>query len=132
MTDAGIFMELHAAVVPVSDMARSRLFYEGVLGLTARREGPNGALVVYATGGPTHLCLYDAAAFGDKAGYDRQGTFPNFRSADIDLTHEQLTDAGVHCTEIGRTAEPDMAWFSFRDPDQNRIDVCQYGDDWLE
>ena len=132
MADAGIFMELHAAVIPVSDMARSRTFYEEVIGLTPRREGPNEALVVYFTTGPTHICLYDAAAYGDRPGYDRQGTFANFRTADIDATHEHLVQAGVQCTDIGRTAQPDMAWFSFRDPDGNRIDVCQYGEDWLD
>jgi len=125
---AGIFRELHAAVVPVSDMEVSRLFYEGVLGLTPARVVA-GALTVYGTGGKTWLCLYEPDPGGDRPGYDGQGAFPNFRAEDIEVVHEQLLAREVPCTDIESGGS--LRWFTFRDPDGNRIDVSEYGPDWL-
>lgn len=49
-----------AAVIPVTDLARAREFYEGVLGLSVLHEDPRQATVVYESGG-TMLTVYQRA-----------------------------------------------------------------------
>jgi catechol 2,3-dioxygenase-like lactoylglutathione lyase family enzyme len=122
---AGIFRELHAAVVPVRDLEAARGWYEKVLGLRVEKE-VGGFLAVYGTGGPTRICLYVPEPGSEQHG---QGTFPNWRARDIDATREYLVERGVDCSEVGRGDE--LSWFSFRDPDGNRHDVCEYTPAWL-
>jgi catechol 2,3-dioxygenase-like lactoylglutathione lyase family enzyme len=129
MENPGLFRELHAAVIPVSDMAESRRWYEEILGLEPKRVTPEGFLTVYATPGPTHICLYTCEPMGEKAGYEGQGCFPNGRSDDIEATQAHLVQHDVECTEV-QTGGP-IRWFTFYDPDRNRHDVCEYGPDWL-
>ena len=125
---AGIFRELHATIVPVRDLARSLAWYRETLGLAPRRV-EEGFLAVLGTGGPTHICLYVPEVGAESPGDQATGSFPNFRTDDIDATHAHLTAHGVRCTEIGRGGP--LSYFTFHDPDGNRIDVCEYGSDWL-
>ena len=126
----GIFTEVHAVVVPVSDMDESRKFFEGILGLTPRKILPEGFMTVYGTGGPTNICLYDAVSAGDKPGYARQGCFANFRTDDIEATRRHLVSNKVKCSSI--VAGDVLSFFTFYDPDGNRFDVCQFGPAWLD
>lgn len=122
---AGIFRELHATVVPVSDMAAARRWYETVLGLTPEKVFGE-FIAVYGTGGPTRLCLY---VHGPDPEHADQGTFPNWRAHDIEATREYLVERSVECSEVSPGDQ--LSWFSFRDPDGNRLDVCEYGPAWL-
>ena len=122
----GVFRELHATVIPVPDLERAHAFYGGVLGLAVVREIP-GALTVYGTAGPTHICLFLPLEAGE--GPTSGGAFANFRSDDIEVTRQHLLDHGVDCGGIDDT--PVLKWFSFRDPFGNRIDVCEYDEEWL-
>ena len=129
MGSAGIFQELHAAIIPVRDMKSSREWYEGVLGLEPVKVSETGMLTVYGTGGPSYVCIYVPAPGQEKPGYLGGGSFPNFRAADIAKVHTHLTEHGVRCTPID--SGPDLSWFTLFDPDGNRIDCCQYGPGWL-
>ena len=125
---AGIFRELHAVIVPVSDLTKSLQWYRETLGLEPRRV-VEGFLAVLGTGGVTHVCLYVPEAGTESPGYPQAGSFPNFRSDDLEATHRHLTERGVRCTGIGGGGG--VAFFTCYDPDGNRIDVCEYGPDWL-
>lgn len=128
MDDAGIFRELHATVIPVTDLDRSVRWYGDVLGLMPRRT-IEGFLCVLGTGGATNICLYVPEAGDETPGGGGSGAFPNFRTDDIDATHAHLVRSGATCTEVGRG--PELSWFTFFDPDGNRIDVCEYTEAWL-
>ena len=83
-------------------------------------------VVVFGLGGTAHLCLYQSP---DDAG--REGAaFPNFRASDLDVTRKELVARGVDCSEI--QSMPQLRVMTIRDPDRNRIDVCEYGPSWLE
>jgi catechol 2,3-dioxygenase-like lactoylglutathione lyase family enzyme len=125
---AGIFRELHAVIVPVRDLAASLAWYRETLGLEPRRV-EEGFLAVLGTGGPTHVCLYVPEDAEDGTGEAPAGSFPNFRTDDIDAAHAHLVGHGVRCTEVARGGP--LAFFTFHDPDGNRIDVCEYGPAWL-
>ena len=124
----GIFRELHAAIVPVSDLGAACAWYESVLGLEPRRV-IEGVLAVYGTSGPTHLCLYVPEPGGEKPGYADQGAFPNWRSDDVEMTRAHLLAHDVRCTDV--VAGGTLSFFTFYDPDGNRHDVCEYGEAWL-
>ena len=124
---AGIFRELHAVVVPVTDLDASLAWYRETLGLEPRRV-IDGALAVLGTGGPTNVCLYVPGPDGTK-GTCPTGTFPNFRAEDIAATRARLVDHGVTCSEV--LGGGGVEFFTCHDPDGNRIDVCAFGDDWL-
>jgi len=126
---AGIFQELHAAVVPVRDLEASGRWYRDVLGLVPRKEVP-GLLVVFGTGGDTNLCLYVPIEGERTPGDPGVGSFPNWRARDVEAVHTWLLARGVRCTPV--QAGGGMKWFTFHDPDGNRFDVCEYGSTWLE
>ena len=80
-----------SAVIPVTDLARARQFYEGVLGLAiAEDQSQQGAIVYEASG--THLTVYQraSASSGDH-------TIAGFRlsMADFEAVADQLIAAGV-------------------------------------
>jgi catechol 2,3-dioxygenase-like lactoylglutathione lyase family enzyme len=127
--EAGIFREMHAVVVPVGDMERSRRFYEKILGLTPVKALPGHFMTVYGTGGPTHVCLYVPEPGTERPGHEGRGSFPNFRCDDVETVRNHLLEHGVECSEIGEGGS--LRWFRFADPDGNRLDVCEYGPDWL-
>ncbi len=124
----GIFRELHAAIVPVSDLEAACAWYEDVLELVPRRV-LDGVMAVYGTSGPTHLCLYVPEAGVEEPGYPNQGAFPNWRADDLDVTRAHLIDRGVRCGEVVHGGV--LRFLTFFDPDGNRHDVCEYGDAWL-
>ncbi len=125
MTTSGIFQEFHATIVPVSDVKKSAGWYQEMLGLTPRREWPG--MVVFGLGGTAHLCLFESSS---EAGDGKSGIFPNFRASDLDATRKLLVERGVECSEI--QSMPELRFMTCHDPDHNRIDVCEYGPDWLE
>lgn len=129
-TSSGIFDEFHAVLVPVTDMARSRKFYEETLGLKPCKVHPKGkSPTIYPLGGTAHLCLYDPSDVMEPGRSSDGGAFPNFRSVDLERTHSELISKGVDCHSILQS--PTLRWFSFHDPDGNRIDVCEYDESWL-
>jgi catechol 2,3-dioxygenase-like lactoylglutathione lyase family enzyme len=76
--------------IAVTDMARAQEFYEGKLGLVARRTGADGSKV-YASGGDTSLVVYPSP---DHAGRST-ATLATWYVDDIDRTVDDLTANGV-------------------------------------
>ncbi|GAA4907378.1 glyoxalase/bleomycin resistance protein/dioxygenase superfamily protein [Actinomycetospora succinea] len=119
-----------ATVVPVSDMARSRAFYEETLGL-AGEPVPGGGTVLRAGGG-TLLYLMSDAGYAGQAGWP----LASFRTHDLPGTVADLRERGVVLESMDgeppwRTDERGIADFGdvliawFRDPDGQVISVVQ-------
>jgi len=123
MSTSGIFREFHAALVPVRDVEKSAEWYESKLGLEARRKVPG--MAVMGAGGTAHICLFQSP---DQAKTD-SGVFVSFRVDDLDATRKLLEDRGVACSEVHQM--PQLRYLTIQDNDANRIDVCEYGPDWL-
>jgi catechol 2,3-dioxygenase-like lactoylglutathione lyase family enzyme len=75
-------------MLPVKDMARARVFYEGCLGLKPGGFKPDGKFV-YAVGGST------LALFPKPEGTKADHTAISFRVADIAASIEEMKRAGV-------------------------------------
>jgi lactoylglutathione lyase len=110
-------LELSYAIVFVSDMARSVLFYRDVLGLPLRFESPQWT--EFVTGGAT-LALHRAggtAAGQDDARQEAAGRCrPGLRVRNLDDFHDRMARHGVACLQepkevfgarVAQYADPD-------------------------
>ncbi|MEJ2888626.1 VOC family protein [Actinomycetospora aeridis] len=119
-----------ATVIPVSDMDRSREFYEETLGL-AGEAVPGGGHFLRAGGG-TLLYLMSNAGYAGRAGWP----LASFQTHDLPGTVADLRRRGVVMEEMDddppwKTDERGIADFGtvliawFRDPDDQVISVVQ-------
>lgn len=120
---AGIFDALNMVVMRVKDLRVARAWYERVLELHVSEENNAGQTVVLDLGRGANLCLWQLGADETLATAPTAAAFPNFRTGDVDGTHSKLEGLGVHVTPLRDTGG--VKWFSFFDPDGNRIDVMQ-------
>src|SRR4051812_32897550 len=81
-------------VIPVSDLAVSRRFYESTLGL--RGEPAPGGWVLFA-GGNTRLFLLEGTSYAGQAGWP----LASFRTEDLDQTVADLAERGVKLLIMG-------------------------------
>ena len=110
--------------VPVSDVARSRRFYEEVLGLTPLRAQDEE--VVYRAG-DTRLAIYRSAGAGGAT-----HTLCTFSGAPLDEVMEGMRERGVVFEEydfpglktvdgVAQLGADRVAWF--KDPDGNILSI---------
>jgi catechol 2,3-dioxygenase-like lactoylglutathione lyase family enzyme len=116
-------------VIPVSDMAASRSFYEGTLGLQG--EPAPGGYALQA-GAETRIFLLDGTDYAGRAGWP----LASFQPDDLATTVADLRERGVELEMMGdgdafQTDErgiadlEDMLIAWFRDPDDQVISVFQ-------
>ena len=117
------------AIIPVSDLAASRAFYEGTLGLDGEH-APGG--YVLRAGGTTRISLLDVASCAGQAGWP----LASFQTDDLAATVAALVSRGVRLEVMGdgdpyQTDERgianlgDMLIAWFRDPDGQVLSVFQ-------
>ena len=118
LTDAQV-----TAVVPTTDLARARDFFENSLGLRESGTQMPGAEVVYRCGNGTTLQVYERASAGDA-----QHTLATWQVPDVRAEVQELRSRGVSFEEydfpeiktedgVATTGDFQAAWF--RDPDGN-------------
>jgi catechol 2,3-dioxygenase-like lactoylglutathione lyase family enzyme len=110
-------------VMRVKDLRVSKAWYERVLELHVSEENAAGQTIVLDLGRGANLCLWQLGPEEMLATAPTAAAFPNFRTGDVEGTHGKLEGLGVHVTPLRDTGG--MKWFSFFDPDGNRIDVMQ-------
>lgn len=110
-------------VLRVRDLKSARAWYERVLELKVSEENSSGQTVVLDLGRGANLCLWQLGPDETPATTDIAAAFPNFRSGDVDGIHGKLDGLGVTVTPLKDSGG--VKWFSFYDPDGNRIDVVQ-------
>jgi CspA family cold shock protein len=120
---AGIFDALNMVVMRVKDLRVARSWYERVLELQVVEENAAGQTVVLDLGRGANLCLWQLGTDEMLATAPTAAAFPNFRTGDVEGTHAKLEALGVHVAPLRDTGG--TKWFSFFDPDGNRIDVMQ-------
>jgi catechol 2,3-dioxygenase-like lactoylglutathione lyase family enzyme len=115
------------AFVPSSDLARSRVFYAGTLGLTFVRD--DGVALVFETNGRM-LRVVDAGEFTPQP-----FTVFGWEADDIAATVDDLTARGVEFLRYDHFVQDDrgvwtspggdqVAWF--RDPDDNVLSLSSH------
>jgi catechol 2,3-dioxygenase-like lactoylglutathione lyase family enzyme len=119
-------------VIPVTDMERSRAFYEGILGLPGE-PAPGG--YVLRAGGGTRVFLLEGTDYAGQA----EWPLASFETGDLPATVADLRSRGVGLEIMGEGDPYDtdergiadlggllIAWF--RDPDRQVISVFQLVD----
>lgn len=120
---AGIFDALNMVVIRVRDLASARSWYERVLELRVSEDNSSGQTVILDLGRGPNLCLWQIGQDESLPGSNIASSFPNFRSGDVDGVHHKLDEMGVSVSPLKDSGG--VKWFSFHDPDGNRIDVVQ-------
>ena len=120
---AGIFDALNMVVMRVRDLNSARSWYERVLELRLAEDNSSGQTVVLDLGRGANLCLWQLGPDESLGGTNVAAAFPNFRTGDVEGTHSKLEGLGVSVTPLKDSGG--VKWFSFFDPDGNRIDVVQ-------
>jgi len=115
------------AVVPVSDAAKARAFYEGALGLKVTEESSNGD--VRYQSGDTALYAYVTPHAGKAA-----HTIAGWEVADLDAEMKELRSAGITFEDYdlpglktvnGVVEMENMRGAWFKDPDGNILSLMQ-------
>ena len=109
-----------AAMVPVTDVARSLAFYVGVLGMTEvfRNGDPVGFVILERDAAELHLTL-------DPGHRATANNVAHLIVSDARALHAHLVAHGVRIAKELRDADYGMRTFVLADPDGNLIDVGQ-------
>ena len=121
-----IFPKIDTVILRVRDLQKSRRWYEDKLGLVASFIGEKEPIVVFKIGNtPTSLTIYEVKK-NEKPPIkgETKHSWPIFYSEDIKKSHETLRNKDVKVDAIEGDSE--SQWFSFYDPDGNRLEACHY------
>ncbi|MEX6686715.1 VOC family protein [Danxiaibacter flavus] len=112
---------IDTVIIRVSDIKEARKWYCDVLGLTPVWDDPVEDLVVFETGGMTSLTIWqsDQPIKVDK----KTGSYPIFKTTEIEKAYQQLKDKGVNVDEL--VDETLLKYFFFYDGDGNILEACQ-------
>jgi glyoxylase I family protein len=131
---------LHHVRITVTDVARSRAFYEDVLGFTVAAESPGDSADPQVRADPTQLYggavlqsngvmlgLRPVAEASDRFDSTRVGldhlSFAVSSVAELEAAATRLGDAGVEHGEVAELAGFGIAILSFSDPDGIHLEL---------
>ena len=112
---------IDTVILRVSDVDRAKLWYVEKLGFKNIHEDIKLRLVVLDTFNPTTLTIWETNK--EINNNPNTSAYPIFRSMDAQNVHEQLKLRDVNVGEI--MADHVVTYFTFRDPDNNILEVCQ-------
>jgi len=121
MANKKILQGIDTVIVRVSDIERSKRWFQDRLELVSMWDDPAMRLVVLDTGGPTSLTLWQT----DQAIANNRDTssYPIFRISDATAARQELQNKGV---DVGDVIEDGVVrYFQFYDPDGNVLEACQ-------
>jgi catechol 2,3-dioxygenase-like lactoylglutathione lyase family enzyme len=125
-----LFSRIDTIILRVGDLERARAWYAETLGLTAVFHDEREGLAVLPVGESGSVTLWRLAPGEEPPARDAAGSYPIFASADAAADRGALLARGV---DVGELAEaPGVRFFSFRDPDGNRLEACQVLDATVE
>lgn len=111
--------QISQIAITVRDLARSRKFYEEVLGLKFLFDA--GTMVFFQCG--TVRLMIGSAEVGKP--FVAAGTILYFKVADIDATHRILAEQGVSFIQpphhVAKMPDHDLWMAFFTDPDENTL-----------
>lgn len=103
-----------------TDLARSRAFFEGLLGMQFLCEMAPGVLL---TAGDSQIYIEGGRSAAESPGLERVGTSLCLDCASVRTASERLRAAGVEFVEDYRELSSDFAMFRVLDPDGNVVEL---------
>lgn len=110
-------------VIRVTDIARSRKWYEETLGIKLNWADDGAKMAVYSIGENHSLTLWQLGKNDLLTPQNYTGTFPVFQIESAELYHRFLADRNISVEAI-----VDMGfikYFGVRDLDGNRFELCE-------
>lgn len=117
-----MFTRLDTMILRVRDVGAALRWYADVLQLSPSYVDADEGLAVLDMEG-TSLTLWQLRAGEEPAPGDAAGSFPIFGVSDAAVAHERLRGRGVAVDPL--QAGPGVHFFTFRDPDGNRLEACE-------
>jgi catechol 2,3-dioxygenase-like lactoylglutathione lyase family enzyme len=112
---------LDSVIVRVSNILRSREWYQSRLGFPVIFEEPKKSKVVIDTGSATSITLWQSE---EKIPENKKTTsYIIFNTVDAQSTQEELMQKGVHVEDL--IVADFVKYFFFYDPDGNVLEACQ-------
>jgi len=108
-------------IVRVSNIEVSRKWYQEKLDLKPIWDDPNLKLVVFDTGGPTSLTIWQTEK--EIQNNPDTSTYPIFRNTDVISANQELKAKGINAGEV--IDDGFVNYFFFYDPDGNILEACQ-------
>lgn len=108
-------------IVRVSNIEISKKWYQEKLYLKPIWDDPNLKLVVFDTGGPTSLTIWQT----EKIIQNNPDTsaYPIFKTFDANTANQELKEKGIKVGEV--IDDGFVNYFFFYDPDGNILEACQ-------
>jgi catechol-2,3-dioxygenase len=120
---ARLFTKIDTVAIRVRDLDHARAWYHEKLGVRELFSDKKENLVVISVGADTSLTLWQLKPGEEQAPKGAAGSFPILMAPDAKQIHRALSERGVETGLIQSSGS--TLWFSFFDPDGNRIDVCE-------
>ena len=118
-----LFAGIDTVILRVKDLELSREWYEKNLGLKAVFEDENIKLVVFNTGSPTSLTIWQWENEEPNHPSKNFSSFPIFRSMNAKRDHAFLSSQGVKVEDV--VEEKGIKYFTFYDFDGNKLEACE-------
>jgi catechol 2,3-dioxygenase-like lactoylglutathione lyase family enzyme len=121
MNSQSLFQGIDTVIVRVTDIDRSKQWYQEKLGFVIIYEDPDTRLVVLDTHSPTSLTLW----LTDKkiANNSETSSYPIFKTADSKMARQALVAREVQVSEL--ICDDAISYFQCYDPDGNVLEACQ-------
>jgi len=121
MDNKKILQGIDTVIIRVSDIIKSKQWYQEKLGLTVIWEDNDIKLVVLDTGSPTSLTLWQThkTINNDKD----TASYPIFRIVNATDARHALLEKGVNVSDV--IEDSSVNYFIFYDPDGNVLEACQ-------
>ncbi len=116
-----ILQGIDTVIIRVSNIEDAKSWYIEKLGLSHVYENAELKLVVLGTAGPTSLTIWETE---QKIQVNpRTSSYPIFTTLDAKEAHVELKQRSVTVEEL--ITDQGVTYFTFRDPDNNVLEVCQ-------
>jgi catechol 2,3-dioxygenase-like lactoylglutathione lyase family enzyme len=118
-----VFTRIDTIVLRVSDYTAASDWYCTHLGFKVVFADPNEGLAVLALGQGTSLTLWQLRP-GEAGPRDTSGSpFPIIAATDASVQRGELIARGIKTSALSEL--PGLRFFSFWDPDGNRLEACE-------
>jgi catechol 2,3-dioxygenase-like lactoylglutathione lyase family enzyme len=112
---------IDTVIVRVRDIATSKEWYTGRLGLKPIWEDPAMGLVVLDTNSPVSLTLWQT---DQELNINKDtASYPIFRTPDAEALRRELLSRKIEAGEVVK--DDHVTYFFFYDPDGNVLEACQ-------
>lgn len=120
-TIKNLLQGIDTVIIRVSDIENAKKWYRQKLGLTSIWEDQGIKLVVFDTGSPVSITLWETQK---PICHDREtASYPIFRTADAALLHALLQQENIDTGAL--INDEHVTYFFFYDPDGNVLEACQ-------